>query len=470
MKITRSDLAIIGAGPAGLAAALAASRAGARVTIVDEYVKPGGQYFRQPQAQFQKVNAAILGKSYAAGRALIAEVAREPNIAIRTGTLVWGAFDRGILELEHGDRCERLASELLIVATGAYERPIPFPGWTLPGVMTAGAAQTLLKAQFVLPGRRIIMSGSGPFQLPVSTQLLKAGAQILEILEALPARAFFRPFPQPWQHLDKLWEARGYAATLLARRVPIRFGQAVVEARGDGQVEEAVVARLDGHGRPLAAGRRIVAVDAVLVNNGFIPSLQIPRLLGCETQWDEAGACWVTTCDTDQRSTVATIFVAGEVTGIAGHRAALAEGAIAGLNAAADLGLLPAPERARLLVRPLRARARHQAFADHLKRSFAPRAGLYDMIAADTVVCRCEEVTAAAIQAVAAEWAGSLRAVKQCTRAGMGQCQGRLCEANVARLVASASGRALQTIGRDTARQQVKPVSLNALAEPIPPA
>jgi hypothetical protein len=235
-------------------------------------------------------------------------------------------------------------------------------------------------------------------------------------------------------------------------------------------VEEAVVARLDENGRPLAEGRRVVPADAVLVNNGFIPSLQIPRLLGCETQWDEAGACWVTACDADQRSTVATVFVAGEVTGIAGHRVALAEGEIAGLNAAADLGLLPPPERATRLVHPLRARARHQAFADHLKRNFAPHAGLYDMISADTVVCRCEEVTAGAIQAIAAEWEGSLRAVKQCTRAGMGQCQGRICEANVVRLVASASGRSIQDIGRDTARQQVKPISLNALAEPVSPA
>jgi thioredoxin reductase len=469
MKITRCDIAVIGAGPAGLSAALAAARAGARVTVVDEYVKPGGQYFRQPQAQFHRVDAAVLGKSAAAGRVLIAELAREANVAIRTGTLVWGAFDAGILELECGDACEQLAYQRLIVATGAYERPIPFPGWTLPGVMTAGAAQTLLKAQFVLPGRRIIMSGTGPFQLPVSTQLLKAGAQVLEILEALSARAFFRPFPKPWQHLDKLREAQGYAATLLARRVPVRFGQAVVEARGDGQVEEVVVARLDEHSRPLAAGRRTVAVDAVLVNYGFIPSLQMPRLLGCETQWDEAGACWVTAADTDQRSSVASVFVAGEATGIAGHRVALAEGEIAGLHAAADLGLLDAVELSARLPRPLGLRVRHQAFADHLKRNFVPREGLYDMVSQDTVVCRCEEVTAGAIRAVAAEWEGSLRAVKQCTRAGMGQCQGRVCEANVVRLAASASGRSLQAVGRDTARQQVKPISLNALAEPVCP-
>ena len=194
---------------------------------------------------------------------------------------------------------------------------------------------------------------------------------------------------------------------------------------------------------------------------------RFPRLLGCEARWDEDGTCWVTACDADQRSSVAGVFVAGEITGIAGHRVALAEGEIAGLHAAADLGLLTAPELAGRLRRPLRARARHQAFADHLKRNFALRDGLYDIVSADTVVCRCEEVTAGAIRAIAAEWHGSLRAVKQCTRAGMGQCQGRICEATVARLVAAASGQSLQSLGRDTARQLVKPVSLRALAETV---
>ena len=467
MNIIETDVAVVGAGPAGLSAAMEAAKAGARVTVIDEYSKPGGQYFRQPQAHFGRVNEAVLGKSFAAGRTLIAEVAAEPKITLRTGTLVWGVFDEGVLEIECDNQCERLVSQRLIVATGAYERPIPFPGWTLPGVTTAGAAQTLLKAQFVLPGRRILMSGTGPFQLPVSTQLLKAGAEIVEILEALPARDFFRRFPQPWRHPDTLYEALSYFATLLSRRIPLRYGQAVVEARGDGKVEEAIVAGLDQSGRPLADGRRTVAADAVLVNYGFIPSLQIPRLLGCDTRWDAAGDCWVVECDLDQRSSIASVFVAGEITGIAGHRVAVAEGRIAGLNAVSDLGLINEARRAEQLRQPMRDRAQHQSFADHLKRTFALRAGLYDMVTPETVVCRCEEVTADDIRALAAEWDGSLRAIKQCSRAGMGQCQGRICEATVVRIAAEASARAPSSIGRDTPRNQVKPMSLEALAEPV---
>lgn len=467
MIVTRCDIAVVGAGPAGLSAAIEAADAGARVVVVDEYVKPGGQYFRQPQAQFRAIDERVLGKSYQASKPIIEAVAKHGRIEVKAGCLAWGAFDEGVLELERGNSCERLTSDRLIVATGAYERPVPFRGWTLPGVTTAGAAQTMLKAQFVLPGRRTLMSGTGPFQLPVASQITRAGGTVVEILEALGKAAFFRPFPQPWRHLDKLWEAQGYYATLLTNGVPLRYGQAVVEARGNGQVEEAVVAPLDREGRPLLDRSRTVAVDSILTNFGFIPGLQLARLLGCETAWDAAGSCWVASCDPDQRSSVERVFVAGEVTGIAGHRVALAEGAIAGLRAAADLGFIKQEDFARLSDEPRRRRARHQSFADHVKKTFAPLPGLYAAMADDVVVCRCEEATAGQVRAVAAEWGGSLRAIKQCTRAGMGQCQGRLCEATVVDIAARASGRDAGEIGRDTARQQIKPVSLGALSAAV---
>lgn len=467
MKVTRTDIVIVGAGPAGLSAAIAAAESGARVVVVDEYAKPGGQYFRQPQANFKRINETFLGKSFQASKPVLRAVAESDRIEVRPNTLVWGAFDEGVLEVETEDRCERLVGKRIIVATGAYEWPIPFPGWTLPGVTTAGAAQTLLKAQFVLPGKRILLSGTGPFQLPVATQLVQAGGNVVEILEALSARNFFRPFPKPWLHLDKLLEAKTYYAALLRHRVPLRYGQAVIEVRGTSRLEEAVVAPLSQDGLPLRDKARIIAVDSLLTNFGFIPSLQLVRLLGCATQWDEAGASWVAQCDDAQRSSLPNVLLAGEVTGIAGHRVAMAEGTLAGLTAAADLGLISPAQHAKLSVEPRKRRLRHQEFADYLKQNFTPRASMYLNITGETIVCRCEEVTADQVRDVALEWKGSLRAIKQCTRAGMGQCQGRICEATITRIAAQVCGETLEGIGRDTARPQIKPVSLNALSESI---
>ncbi|CAE6737927.1 NAD(P)/FAD-dependent oxidoreductase [Paraburkholderia aspalathi] len=468
MKVTETDIAIIGAGPAGLSAAIAAAQSGARVVVVDEYSKPGGQYFRQPQARFNRINESFLGKSYQASKPVLQAVTTNDRITVRPNTLVWGAFDEGLLELECDNQCERLVSKKIIVATGAYERPIPFSGWTLPGVTTAGAAQTMLKAQFVLPGKRILMSGTGPFQLPVATQLVQAGGEVVEILETLSARDFFRPFPKPWLHIDKLLEARTYFTTLLRHRVPLRYGQRVIEARGEGRLEEVVIAPVDEHGRPLRQNTRTVAVDSLLTNFGFIPSLQLVRLLGCETKWDDAGACWVAASDADQRSNLPNVLLAGEVTGVAGHKVAMAEGTIAGLTAAVDLGLISEAKHAELSAEARGRRARYQAFADYLKVNFKPAASLYDDIAGETIVCRCEEVTADQIIQVSTEWKGSLRAIKQCTRAGMGQCQGRICEHTVARIAARISGDTLEKTGRDTPRPQIKPVSLEALSESIP--
>jgi NADPH-dependent 2,4-dienoyl-CoA reductase/sulfur reductase-like enzyme len=465
MKVTETDIVIVGAGPAGLSAAIAAAQGGARVVVVDEYSKPGGQYFRQPQARFNRINETFLGKSFQTSKPVLRAVAENARIEVRTNTLVWGAFDDGVLEVECEDRCERLIGKKIIVATGAYERPIPFPGWTLPGVMTAGAAQTMLKAQFVLAGQRILLSGTGPFQLPVATQLVQAGGNVVEILEALSARDFFRPFPKPWLHLDKVLEARTYFSALLRHRVPLRYGQTVVEARGDGRLEEVVIAPLDRDGLAQHQQARTVAADALLTNFGFIPSLQLVRLLGCATKWDDAGAFWVAQRDDDQRSSLPNVLVAGEATGIAGHRVAMAEGTLAGLTAAADLGYISASEHADLSREPRRRRSRHQAFADYLKENFKPRASMYQNITGETIVCRCEEVTADQVIAVASQWKGSLRAIKQCTRAGMGQCQGRICEATITRMAARISGETLEEIGRDTPRPQIKPVSVQALSE-----
>ena len=173
-------LAIIGAGPAGLSAAIAASKCGLRPVVIDENPAPGGQIYRQLPREFQVERPQALGITYEKGQRLLAR-AYDANIELKLGTMVWGLFDNQVLGLESEGKAESLQCGALVLATGGYDRAIPFPGWTLPGVMTLGGAQTLVKSQRLLPGKKIILSGAGPFLLPVTSQLVEAGANIVAL-------------------------------------------------------------------------------------------------------------------------------------------------------------------------------------------------------------------------------------------------------------------------------------------------
>jgi len=458
-----TDVAVVGAGPAGLSAALHASQAGARVIVVDEYTRPGGQYFKQPPAAFRVLDHSAMGRDHQLGFDLMRRLERG-QIELLNDTLVWGAFEPGTLEIYRRGECQQVRGSRIVVATGAYDRPMAFPGWTLPGVMTAGAAQSLLKSQWVLPGSRVLMVGTGPFQLPVAAQLVKAGATVVGVLEAGKVSGWLRQVPAVWSHLDKIAEAKDYLGTLLRARVPMMYGWTILEARGSGQVEEAVITQVDDQWRPVSGTERTLQVDTICLGFGFLPSLQLPRLLGCSSRWDPHLASWVTGHDQDQRSSVPEVFVAGETTGIGGHDVALVEGAIAGVRAAADLGLLSAEEAGKRLAGLRPDLARHQGFADFLNRTFAIRPGIYDLIREDTLVCRCEEVTAGAVASAARQWEGNLKAIKRVTRAGCGQCQGRICGQLVAQVAARATGKSVEELGVDTPRPPIKPIPMDALA------
>ena len=457
-----TEIAVVGAGPAGLSAAVEASLTGASVAIVDEYHRPGGQYFKQLPATFKPLDRFAVGLEYGRGLKLMEEV-QNGNIRLFTDSLVWAAFEPGILEIYREGECQRLRAERTIVSTGAYDRPVPFPGWTLPGVTTAGAAQTLVKSQRVLPGRRVLLAGTGPFLLPVAAELLSGGAYVVGLLEASRTSEWLRGLPCSWRHAGKIREALGYLLPLLRAKVLIRTGWTVFEARGSERVEQAVIGQLDRYGRPIPGTEELLEVDTICTGFGFIPSLQLPRLLGCESKWDADVAGWVSVADRDQRSTVPTVFVAGEATGIGGHDVALGEGAIAGVKAATDLGKLTSAQAEDRLAMVRRELSRHREFATYLNRTFAFKEGLMDLMHEDTVLCRCEEVTVGEVVRAAREW-GATRTIKQLTRAGMGQCQGRICGTLVAQIAARESGKTMQEIGLDSPRPPIKPIPLGALA------
>jgi NADPH-dependent 2,4-dienoyl-CoA reductase/sulfur reductase-like enzyme len=395
------DVAVVGGGPAGLAAAAAASGAGARVVLLDSAPLPGGQYWRHRRehpprdGDFARV-AASLGR-----------------VDYRPGTSVWFVEPGYTLHTGGGP----VTAERVVLATGAHDRVVPFPGWDLPGVLTAGAAQALLKGHGVLPGRRIVVAGTGPFLLPVATALAGAGAKLVGVFEANhPLRLATR------MRAGALLEAGRYAAGLVRHRIPYRTGHTVVAAHGEDEVNAVTVA---GPGGPGGRTRRI-ACDTLAVGFGFVPALELATLLGCATHRDGDGNL-VVTVDAAQRTSVPGIAAAGEITGVGGAELAQVEGAIAGGRPTGEL---------------VRRRARLRRFAAALHAAFPVPAGWPDALAEDTVVCRCEEVRFNAVrEAVTELGATDARTVKLLTRTGMGWCQGRMCGFATACLAARLNGR-----------------------------
>ena len=459
--VIATDVAVVGAGPAGLSAALAAANAGARAVVLDEYPEPGGQFYKQLPAEFSVPDRARLDDDYTKGDALLAAV-RTAGVTLSNETLVWGAFESGALSVVRRGEAGTVKAHKIIVASGAYERTVAFPGWDLPGVMTPGGAQTLVKNQQQLPGKRIVLAGSGPFLLPVAKTLIGAGAHITAIYEATRPREWARHALRLWGHWDRIAEALQYRRVLAAAGLSIQFGRIVVRAEGAEAVERVITMDCDAAGRAIAGTGRVEACDTLCVGYGFIPSVQLTRLLGCAHRYDATRGGWVPAHGDDMQTSVPGIFVAGEVAGIGGAYAALAEGWLAGLSVARELGHAV---RNTALTSARRERTARRRFGDLVNAVFAIKPGVYDHITDDTLVCRCEEVTAGEVRAAAASWGAHVSAVKGVTRCGMGYCQGRICGSLLEELTARAAGCARADVGALSVRPPLKPVRVGELAD-----
>ncbi|NKZ05519.1 NAD(P)/FAD-dependent oxidoreductase [Actinomadura latina] len=430
---------IIGAGPAGLGAAVGALRAGARVTLLDTADDPGGQYHRMPPDAYATAHPGRLHRGRRGFERRRGHVLGHPHCAWWPRSTVWAIErrDRGaphvhVLRGEtDGAARERhvLRPDGLVLAPGAHDRVLPFPGWELPGVYTAGAAQALAKGEHLIVGDRVLIAGSGPFLLPVAASLLAAGSTVQAVLEANPAATMARGWlHRPWElaaQPGKGAELAGYLGLLARHRVPYRTGRAVVEARGAGRVEEAVTARLRPDWSVVPGTERTLAVDAVCVTHGFSPQLELPVAAGCRLR---DGA--FVEVDGDQLTTATDVHAAGEITGIAGAQAAATEGLLAGWIAGGG-----SPAAAEL--RPVRRRRdRARAFAARLAAAHPIGAAWRGWLHPGTIVCRCEETTYGTLLRAAADPArDSPHAVKLATRAGLGPCQARICGPTVAELL-----------------------------------
>ena len=382
------DVVVVGAGPAGLSAAIAAAERGQRTLVLDQGLRPGGQVWRH------RHEGALAPEA----RAML-ERAREAGVTIASGARVVDAISPRELIVDFHGRIDRQPTRALIVATGAKERFLPFPGWTLPGVVGVGGLQALLKSGVSLAGARVVIAGTGPLLFPVAAAVARAGADLLLVAEQVSWATLAAFGGRLVKKPAALWQAVGYRWAF--RDVPLRTSSWVVAAEGFGRLRRVIVQG--------PRGAATLDCDWLAAGAGLVPNTEFAQLLGCALDRDAIQV------DDLQATTIPGVWAAGECTGVKGDVAAIAEGAIAGHAAAGN----EATARRGSLQRRRNAGRR---FARHLATTFAPRAELRQRVETDTVICRCEDVRRGDIDP-----AWTQRQAKLWTRLGMGECQGATC-------------------------------------------
>lgn len=472
----RADVAIVGAGPAGMAAAQLLVDAGLTVTVIDEQGRPGGQIYRQPPQEFTVPNWLASG-IYAAGKRLLSEVSVHPQVDWHLRTTVLGIECNGdtrTLVLDAPGGLRLIDAAHVLIAPGCYDMPVPFPGSTLPGVMATGAIQAFIKSQQIVAGDTIVLSGTHPLQLIVADQIVQAGGRVAAVLFAQSLRSVLAAaLSMPLAILGSgqlafftqvLWRLR-------KAKVPIRFSQTVVQANGGEALESIDVGHVGSDGRIDRSRSYRIACDRLGVCYGFLSSSELTRQVGARHAWSRDGGGWICRCDEWMRTNVPGISVAGEITGVAGAQVAAEEGRLAALGILQTFARIT-EEEARRRASPVRKRlARLNRFAQGLRSASAvPWRLLEDLQSADAIVCKCEEVTCGELTALldANPTVRTANTTKLLSRVGMGLCQGRYCGHYLTCLLnARTGGETADAIGAFSAQFPAKPVRISALTKAL---
>lgn len=456
------DLLVVGAGPAGASAALAARRHGLKTAILDEARAAGGQIYRAP--------------SYA-----VAVAEKPANPDLERGETLRSALHRSGADLFFGHRvwfvspgvqvaavgpdgAVQFSAPTIVVATGTTERVLPVEGITLPGVVGLAAATILLKAQAITPAPPTVVAGVGPLLYAVAVGILKAGGEVAAVVDLARAADWAAIAPALAVRPDLLTRGLSWMTRLRRAGVPVFSGCSITAIGGAETVEEVEIRPVDHDWCPRSTrqARRVLA-RSVALGHGLVPATEALQLLGVPQLYRPERGGWVPDAGADRATSVAGVYVAGDCAGISGAAAAEIAGELAGLAAARDVGRLSRAayeDEASQLQRRL---ARAERFGSAISRLMTLRPGLVRAISGETVVCRCEDLTRTAIDRATAAGARHLSQLKSTTRCGMGPCQGRMCGEAAAELMAFASGRDRATVGQWAARTPIRPVPLAAM-------
>lgn len=449
-------LVIIGAGPAGLAAATLATEQGLECAVLDEQPTPGGQIYRNIEHIPEKT-AQQLGPDYSYGRHLT-DAFRQSGAAYFPETRVWSLNAAREIGLTHNNQSRIITADNILIATGAMERPVPFPGWTLPGIMQAGAAQILLKTAQIIPDQPVVIAGSGPLLLLLAWQYSRLGVNIAAILDTTPSGNVINALPL----LPKALPAYAYLQKGLVLQqalkqagVPTIKTVQHIQATGHDHIE-AVSYQKNGK-------TYLIETDLLLTHFGVIPHIWLTQAASCQHRWNDSQQCWQPVTDNWGHSSLDGIFIAGDSSGIYGAKSAEYAGRLSALACLFKVGKISHHQRDRLAKQDLKRLRTDRAIRPFLERYFRiPKSWLNP--ADDTMVCRCEEISAGQIRHAIAQGHDDSNQVKYITRCGMGPCQGRQCSLSVAHIVAAETGCRIADAGIFRGRPPVMPLTLQQLS------
>lgn len=452
------DIAVIGAGPAGANAAVAAADAGLRVVVLDEQPSAGGQIWRNKSASILRAPDTLETRS---GRALRTRLSTS-SVAHFCDVCVWHisrASDAWHIHYTRDGVSVELRATSLILATGAREYVQPIPGWTTPGVIGLAGATALFKQSLTVPGKRTVVAGTGPLVFYVASEIRRLGGQVAAVVTPNSRADWARAFPSMLGKPKLLVRGAVWMADLTLARVPIYWGHAVTKVAGDAAVSEVTVAKLNANWSADKAVANVRA-DSVCIGNGLIPQVEAAQMLGVGVHHDPGLGGWVPRAAADGVTEVAGLYLCGDGTGIRGADAAVVQGELVGLRVAADMGRDTAvgQNRAR------GAWARSARFGVAMTALSIPRSGLATLATKSTIMCRCESISNHDILGEVVKGAASANAVKSGLRAGMGPCGGKYCQGAVAALIADQTGQDVSEIALPTPRPPLRPIPLGIAA------
>jgi len=459
------DVVIVGSGFSGTVAAGILADHQLDVLMVDENPHVGGQLLRKipddlgENTDYHPDYVKKIGFRFV-------ENVKQKKIRILSRTCIMGIYpdNRLLMEID-AKEVHEVRYDVLLFATGARERFLPFKGWTLPGVYSGGMVQVLMKSSGVLPAKNILIAGRGLFLFSVGSEFLKNKGKVLAILEQSGMMDKLQMIPVLFHQLSKAVEGARYMSKFFFSGVPVKYRKKVLEARGKRYLEDVVVGKVDSDGKPISGSEKIYKTNALAIGYGFVPNIEAPQMAGCELVYADDMGGWIVKVNDYLETSVENILAAGEITGVGGGLKSINEGKIAANTILKKFEKIDDTEYQRQFKKLHQAQKYHHQFAHFFNSLYrVPLNSILD-IPAETIICRCEDITMGKIKKAVANGYNTPKGLKNAMRVTMGNCQGRTCSPVIYDILNVLTHHHPQTIGLFQPRSPLKPISIAALAD-----